>query len=145
MPRIRPITPPAPETYGRVFRRYDRAAWMPLRFVGYDVSLAAAPVDMFGVVACTLFFPPGKNAAADRALRYGWKDETARWRAFVAGEVDPVLRSPSPVVPAASEVEATIVLPAIPMPTPDAVDGIRPIRKRSASAVAAAASSSKAG
>lgn len=67
------------EPYGRVLRRYDRAPTVSLRYCGYDVSLKSSPHELEGKVALTIFFPPGKDAAADRARKLGWVDETEKW------------------------------------------------------------------
>ena len=72
---------PDPDTYNRVLRRYDRDPRHAhqMRFASYDVNLRAVAADMDGVVAPTLFFPHGKETAADRALRVGWREATADW------------------------------------------------------------------
>lgn len=70
----------ANDQVGRVFRRYDRLHTMPMRFASYDVNLKAISYEIEGVKACTLFFPKGKDHAADRALKLGWIEETEKWR-----------------------------------------------------------------
>ena len=58
-------------TYSRVLRRYDRDPRHAhqMRFASYDVNLRAVAAAMDGVTAPTLFFPLGKERAADRATR----------------------------------------------------------------------------
>lgn len=68
------------EQVGRVLRRFDRLHTMPLRFAAYDVNLSAISYVIDGVRACTLFFPKGRDHAANRALKLGWIDETDKWR-----------------------------------------------------------------
>ena len=82
MPAVRPVEIPAPSTWSRVLRRYDRDPRLPLVFAGYDCRVVAKPVDVGGVVAPTLFFPLGKEEGAKRAIRLGWIDETDKVRAF---------------------------------------------------------------
>lgn len=74
---------PAPGTYDRVLRRYDRDPQFAhqQKFASYDVHLRAVNAEMKGRSAMTLFFPKGKGHAADRATRFGWIDETAAWNA----------------------------------------------------------------
>lgn len=96
MPLVVPAKPP--EKYGRVLRRYDRDAALPIRFTGYDTSVVSQPIEMHGRVAPTLFFPPGREAAAHRATRLGWRDETEAFGAHVRGEPDPRVR-PAPPAP----------------------------------------------
>jgi len=68
------------EQVGRVLRRYDRLHTMPMRFASYDVNLKAISYELGGVLACTLFFPKGRDHAADRALKLGWIEETEKWK-----------------------------------------------------------------
>lgn len=67
------------QPYGRVLRRYDCSPKLAMRYCGYDVSLKSAAHELNGKVALTLFFPPGKENAADRARKLGWVDETEAW------------------------------------------------------------------
>jgi len=85
------MTLPDPDTYNRVLRRYDRDPRHAhqMRYASYDVNLRAVAADLDGVVAPTLFFPPGKEAAADRALRVGWRDATADWNRALGRKPDP--------------------------------------------------------
>lgn len=78
-------------TYSRVLRRYDRDPRHAhqMRFASYDVNLRAVAAAMDGVTAPTLFFPLGKEHAADRATRVGWKDETAAWHAALGKVLTP--------------------------------------------------------
>lgn len=140
MPKVRPVTPPDVATIGRVLRRYDRAPWLPLVFAGYDCRVSAVPAECYGVVAATLFFPPGRDVAADRALRYGWRDESARYRAWRAGEADPATASKPArqrAAPAAVEVEVAPAEVERPTAAPgadteagDPLPAIRPIKRR---------------
>lgn len=113
MPRpIPPVAPPAPETYGRVLRRYDRAPGFPARFASYDVNLKSIPVEMDGRVARTLFFPRGKEAAAARACKVGWLDVTERWAAFLRGEpLATTRRAPATSIPASAPATSTATRP----------------------------------
>jgi hypothetical protein len=76
------------EQIGRVLRRYDRTHTLPMRFASYDVNIVAVPYEMNGISACTLFFPKGKDHAANRACKLGWHDETAKWRVKVGIDSD---------------------------------------------------------
>lgn len=96
MPLVVPAKPPDPASYGRVLRRYDRDPGLPIRFSGYDVSIVSKPIEAHGRVAPTLFFPKGKEAAAQRATRLGWRDETESFAAHVRGEPDPLGVRPAP-------------------------------------------------
>lgn len=77
--QVQAVEPPEPGTYERVLRRTDRDPALPWRFATYDVSLTARPIRMHGVLAPTLFFPPGRGTAADRAMKLGWRDVTKEW------------------------------------------------------------------
>jgi hypothetical protein len=83
MPAVRPVEIPAPSTWSRALRRYDRDPRLPLVFAGYDVRVTAKPVEVNGVVAPTLFFPLGKEEGAKRAVRLGWIDATHEVQAEV--------------------------------------------------------------
>lgn len=78
-------------TYSRVLRRYDRDPRHAhqMRFASYDVNLRAVAATMNGVTAPTLFFPLGKEHAADRATRVGWRDETAAWHTALGNALTP--------------------------------------------------------
>lgn len=140
MPLVVAKPPPDPGTYGRVLRRYDRDASLPIRFSGYDVSVTAKPIEAHGRVAPTLFFPKGKDASAHRATRLGWKDETESFAAHLRGEPDPLGKRPdaSPPSTALPETGTKDDAPALgAMPAPDGMEslpaGVRPVRKRSPS------------
>ena len=77
---------PEPGTYGRVLRRYDRDPRYAhqQRFASYDVNLRAVAAEMSGRVAMTLFFPTGKEQAAQRATMVGWLDCTDEWQAHLS-------------------------------------------------------------
>lgn len=83
-----------PTNYGRVLRRTDRDVRLSanMRYASYDVNLRAIAVEHpDGVQALTLFFPSGKDAAAQRATRLGWVDVTDAWRRKPASpDPDPV-------------------------------------------------------
>lgn len=72
-----------PEAFGRVLRRTDRDlrnAHMQ-RVPGYDYTARGMAIEHpDGVQATTIFFPEGKDAAADRATKIGWIDCTALWK-----------------------------------------------------------------
>lgn len=140
MPLV-PVTPPNPDAYGRVLRRYDRDARLPIRFAGYDVNLTSRPVEAHGRVAPTLFFPKGKEAAAHRATRLGWKDETESFRAHLRGEpapgakpTPPVGQTPSPgevaTKPAAAPIGEMNAAPETRAPGMAPMPGIRPVKRR---------------
>ena len=77
-------SPPAEGTYGRVLRRTDRdVRWArQQRYTSYDVSIKGRAIEHpDGIVAITLFFPVGKEIAAQRACMIGWSDVTDEWRA----------------------------------------------------------------
>lgn len=143
MPRLRLADPPEPGTYGRVLRRYDRDPMLQIRLSAYDANVKSRPIEMFGVAAPTLFMPPGKNAAADRALKIGWKDETEAWAAHLAGEPDPRAK---PAAPSPGKVEDPPVeetKPAAPSAVRESPSGIEPLpglspvnRKRNAARAA---------
>lgn len=97
MPAVQPVAPPPREQWVRVLRRYDRDPRLPWRIAGYDVNLQAKPVAMHGRIAPTVFFPPGKDAAAHHACVLGWKDETAEFLAFLGGAPAPVKAGVPPV------------------------------------------------
>jgi hypothetical protein len=82
---------PDPDSYNRVLRRYDRDPRHAhqQRFASYDVNLRAVAAELDGVVAMTLFFPRGRETAADRALRQGWLDATADWNRALGRKPDP--------------------------------------------------------
>jgi hypothetical protein len=84
MPAVRPVEIPAPSTWSRVLRRYDRDPRLPFVFAGYDCRVTAKPIEVNGVIAPTLFFPLGKEEGAKRAVRLGWIDETDKVRAFAS-------------------------------------------------------------
>lgn len=82
---------PEPNTYHRVLRRTDRDPRYShqMRFASYDVNLRAVAVELGGVTAPTLFFPKGKEKAADRALRVGWVDVTREWHEYLGNKLPP--------------------------------------------------------
>ena len=96
---------PEPGTYGRVLRRYDRAAHLPLRFASYDVNIVAVPAELNGTMAATLFFPCGKEIAAQRALRLGWQDETDLWMKWVGAGQEAAGGTTAPLGHALSQME----------------------------------------
>lgn len=129
MGAIRAVQPPEPGTYGRVLRRYDRKADLPIQFNGYDVTLRSKPIEAHGVVAATLFFPPKKTTAALRAGKEGWKDETEAFAAHVRGEPKPLGRKPrvtTPPPPPEVPGETKPKAPGMTKPTPDAAIGPAP-------------------
>jgi hypothetical protein len=141
MPTIRPVEPPAPGTYGRVLRRYDRDPMLQIRFSAYDANIKAKPVEMFGRVAATLFFPPGRDAAALRATKVGWVDETDAWTAHVAGLPAPSRVKPSAPGEAKPEAPIEQTRPNAPSAVRDNPEGVEPVpglapvaRKRAARA-----------
>jgi hypothetical protein len=76
--------PPAIGSYGRVLRRYDLdPSTARRRFVSYSVHLISLRCELGGRIAFTLFFPDNHKgaAAAHRATRLGWTDETLAWSA----------------------------------------------------------------
>ena len=95
---VRPVEAPPRDTYGRALRRYDRDPRLPWRFATYAVNLVAKPVNVNGVVAPTLFFPATTQgaAAAQRAQKMGWKDETEALHAHEAAVAAHVPAPPAP-------------------------------------------------
>jgi len=73
---VKPMQVPDPSTWCRALRRYDRDPRLPMMYASYSVTIRAKPVEIDGRVALTLFFPNGRESAADRALKLGWIDET---------------------------------------------------------------------
>ena len=55
-------------------RRYDKLHTLPLVMVSYTESITSVSFSVDGVEACTLFVRD--EFTRDRALKYGWKDET---------------------------------------------------------------------
>lgn len=88
MLRVKVKAPPAPGTYCRVLRRYDRHPGLALQVNCYTAVLPAIAVEMDGVVAPTVFVPNGKETIALFALRFGWKDETTKWLASLKAATD---------------------------------------------------------
>ena len=91
--RVNMHQPPEPGTFQRVLRRTDRHLGLAanLRVQSYTASIrgrAIAHPD--GVDAITLFFPKcekpndkiATDAAADRQLKFGWKDVTELWAQY---------------------------------------------------------------
>ena len=72
---VKPMQVPDPSTWCRALRRYDRDPRLPMMYASYSVTIRAKPVEIDGRVALTLFFPNGRESAADRALKLGWIDE----------------------------------------------------------------------
>lgn len=96
---VKPVPPPDRSTWTRVLRRYDRDPRLPWRLASYDLNVEARPVEMHGTVAPTVFVPPGREEAARRATRLGWRDETEAFSAWLDRDVP----QPEPVVPLAGE------------------------------------------
>lgn len=136
MPTVRPVDPPARETYVKVFRRYDRLASTPIKFVTYNLNLTARPCEMHGVVACTLFLPAGKDSSVIRAVRTGWKDETELWQMHLNGD-KPDPKKPQPIGKKPDIVpvqESKIAMDAPGVPQFDS--GIAPVKRRAQPVVA---------
>lgn len=91
---VQPVSPPDRSTWTRVLRRYDRDPRLPWRLASYDLNVQARPVEMNGTVAPTVFVPPGREEAARRATRLGWRDETEAFSAWLDREL---VREPEPV------------------------------------------------
>ncbi len=72
----KPVQVPDPATWCRALRRYDRDPRLPMLYASYNVTIKAKPVEVDGKVALTLFFPIGRENAAERAMKLGWIDET---------------------------------------------------------------------
>lgn len=98
MPRpVVPVDPPDRSTWSRVLRRYDRDPRLPWRVTSYDVNVEAQPVSLNGRIAPTIFVPHGREAAAHRATRLGWIDETEAWDRAMSQSA-PVEAAPEPLV-----------------------------------------------
>ena len=75
-------SPPKLGTYGRVLRRLDRDPRFATqqKFVSYDTHLRGRAIKHpDGKVALTMFFPVGKETAAERGCKIGWIDVTDEW------------------------------------------------------------------
>ncbi len=72
----KPVQVPDPSTWCRALRRYDRDPRLPMMYASYNVTIKAKAVEVDGKIALTLFFPNGRENAAERALKLGWIDET---------------------------------------------------------------------
>lgn len=108
----------------RILRRYDRDLRIPQQFVGYDCVVKARVVELGGKKAHTLFFPEGKEAAAHRASRVGWIDETA---ALTGPAPAQATKPPAPGLGAKPAPEIAEVRPAAPLSPPDIADGLEPL------------------
>lgn len=89
MPAVRPVEIPPVSQWCKVLRRYDRDPRLPWRYASYDCNIVAKPIDFNGKVAPTLFFPVGKEHAALRAMKEGWRDETIPFLRVLNGEPVP--------------------------------------------------------
>lgn len=81
MPAIE-TTPPPEGSYQFVLRRYDKACLHKIAAYTYDEPTESRAIELDGITAHTLFLstPP----ARDYWTKLGWKDETARWEAWLA-------------------------------------------------------------
>jgi hypothetical protein len=99
-------TPPPVGSFGRVLRRYDRdPAGAPPRFASYSTHIKSKRIVLDGRCAFTLFFPKTSagNAAAHRATRLGWKDETEAYMASINDENNAPIARNVPMQPGAVE------------------------------------------
>ena len=70
-------TPPAPESYNFVVRRYDLSCINGQVYCTYDESTRSRAITIDGVEAQTLFLRT--RPAFVRATKLGWKDATEEW------------------------------------------------------------------